>query len=158
MTEDGKKQGKGTKEAGHFTCNLSQNFSFHNKLELSKYINILYSKFWTIFNKLNWSSLTLGTKFKSVYFIVSVQFFFREIDENFQPQIVACSNKMSWRNREVCWVFSISLSHNTFDYSCGTTHSRPRKEKFTLDHMIFVLNVICTHLQLWIKIRFLAEL
>ena len=40
------------------------------------------------------------------------------VDLNITLQIVACCSKMSWTNREVLWVFSISLSHNTFDYSC----------------------------------------
>ena len=126
MTEDGKKQGKGTKEAGHFTCNLSQNFSFHNKLELSKYINILYSKFWTIFNKLNWSSLTLGTKFKSVYSIVSVnQFFFVKSMKISNPKLSHVRTK---------WVGGIERFVGSFPSLCHTILLTIVVELLILDH------------------------
>ena len=72
----GKSRGKGPKRRVTSPATFPKTFLSIISWSFQNTSTFLYSKFWTIFNKLNWSSLTLGTKFKSVYSIVSINQFF----------------------------------------------------------------------------------
>ena len=122
----GKSRGKGPKRRVTSPATFPKTFLSIISWSFQNTSTFLYSKFWTIFNKLNWSSLTLGTKFKSVYSIVSVnQFFFVKSMKISNPKLSHVRTK---------WVGGIERFVGSFPSLCHTILLTIVVELLILDH------------------------